>query len=445
MTPGDAGARLRAETARAVHAVRAGGRSLDDALAAAEARVAAADRPLLRHLCYETLRHHFRLRAAIGALLSRPLKRRDSLIEDLLAVGLAQLAYARVQDHAAVMLTVEAAKLLGRPALAGLVNAILRRYRREPPAVRGDEAEYEHPRWMLARLRQDWPDDWQRIVAANNERAPMWLRVNLRKIDRAEYLAQLAATAPDAAAADTLAGFDAALRLQAPRGVDALPGFDRGLVSVQDAAAQLAAPWLLADGGRRILDACAAPGGKTAHLWELAAPGTSLTAIDSDPARLERVTQTLARVGGEAQILHADAAAPQAWWDGERFDRILVDAPCSASGVIRRHPDIRLLRREADIAALAARQAAMLDALWPLLEPAGRLLYVTCSVFAAENDAVTGAFLERRHDAFEETLLPDNNIRDLMCRKACGWQLLPGTRGLDGFYFACLGKTSMGA
>lgn len=438
MAASKSGAALRAEAARVLYAVRAEGRSLDQALPAAEARTAAAERPLLKHLCFEALRHHFAIRARLETLLARPLKPRDALVGDLLAVGLTQLDHTRIKPHAAVALTVEAARLIRRPAVAGLVNAVLRRHLREPAgAPQDEEAATNHPRWLLERLRADWPDDWQAIVAANNERAPMWLRVNTAKTTAAAYRERLAAAGEPPAG--TLAGLPAALCLARPKPVDELPGFGEGFVSVQDGAAQLAAPWLLAGGGARILDACAAPGGKTGHLSELA-PGAEIIAVDSDARRLLRVRENLARLGAQATILEGDASKPEDWHDGEPCDRILVDAPCSASGVIRRHPDIRLLRRPGDSDEFAARQLAILRALWPLVAPGGRLLYVTCSVFAAENDNVVGAFLEAVPDAREESLLPDNNIRALMRRKARGWQLLPGTGGMDGFYYALLAR-----
>lgn len=432
----NSGARLRAEAAKAVHAVRSKGCSLDEALMLAEAHVVPNEHPLLRHLCYETLRHHWQLRAQIAALLSKPLARRDALIEDLLAVGLAQLQFTRVAAHAAVSQTVEAVRLLRMPKFAGLANAVLRRFQREATQVSGDEAETNHPQWMLQRLQRDWPERWQEIVAANNERAPMWLRIKPGLITPDTYAAALDT------AAGTLSGLDAALCLAEAQPVDKLPGFPAGTVSVQDGAAQLAAPWLLRDGGSRILDACAAPGGKTAHLLELAGPDAVLTALDSDGSRLERVRETLQRTGGIATLFCADASRPEDWWDGTPFDRILLDAPCSASGVIRRHPDIRLLRRDSDIAHLAKRQADMLKALWPLLATGGRLLYVTCSVFADENEVIVSNFLEGQADANEELLLPNNNIRALMCRRAAGWQILPGTSRLDGFYYASLIKAA---
>jgi 16S rRNA (cytosine967-C5)-methyltransferase len=267
----------------------------------------------------------------------------------------------------------------------------------------------------------------------------MWLRVNTRKISRDEYLQQLNASGHEST---TVAGLDQAICLERPMDVAELPGFVDGLVSVQDAGAQLAAPWLLADGGDRILDACAAPGGKTGHLLELAGPGAALMAIDVDAERLAAVRQNLERLQLNATVTRSDASNPYTWWDGNQFDRILLDAPCSATGVIRRHPDIRLLRRPDDIASLASQQSGMLKALWLLLEPGGRLLYVTCSVLKEENEAVVQAFLQQHDDAEEVQVLPNNNIRDLMCRQKYGYQVLPGTRGLDGFYFACLHKDS---
>jgi 16S rRNA (cytosine967-C5)-methyltransferase len=437
-----AAARLRAEAAKAVDAVVVQGRSLDAVLHEHEQHINVADRPLVKMLCYGTLRHHFRLRADLQTLLDRPLKARDSVIESLLAVGLFQLRDTRIPDHAAVSTTVEAARLLRRPKYAGLINAVLRNYLRQELAQRepaDDEARCNHPAWLIEALREDWPENWQAIVEANNERAPMWLRVNPKRWPTADYIARLDKADNEPG---LLSGFMQAVRLASPMPVAELPGFADGDVSVQDAAAQIAAPWLLMHGGSRILDACAAPGGKTGHLLELASPDSAVTAIDLDSERLEGVRENLQRLRFDATVLAADASNPKEWWDGQPFDRILLDAPCSASGVIRRHPDIKLLRREADIAALASRQAAMLEALWPLLEPSGRLLYVTCSVLAAENDAVVGEFLQRHSNAREDRVLPNYNIRDLMVEKTCGFQVLPGSQGLDGFYYACLERTS---
>lgn len=441
MNESKSGARLRAEAAKAVDAVVAQGRSLDAVLGELDEQINPADQPLIRMLCYGTLRHHFRLRADLTKLLDRPLKARDSVIESLLAIGLFQLTDTRIPDHAAVSMTVEAARHLRRPKYAGLINAVLRNFLRQDigrQEAGDDESRFNHPAWFIDALREDWPDDWQQILEANNDRAPMWLRVNQKRTTTGAYIERLEQADDDHG---VLSGFIHAIRLAKPVPVAELPGFADGDVSVQDAAAQIAAPWLLMGGGSRILDACAAPGGKTGHLLELTSPDSTLTAIELDPERLAGIHENLERLRLDATVLAADASKPKEWWDGEPFDRILLDAPCSASGVIRRHPDIKLLRRASDIEALADLQTAMLEALWPLLAPFGRLLYVTCSVLAAENDAIVGDFLARHSDAREDQVLPNYNIRDLMVEKTCGFQVLPGSQGLDGFYFACLERT----
>ncbi len=440
------GARTRARAAEAVDAVVIRSRSLDTALAQAEAGISPSERGLARALCYGTLRFHWRLRSQVSALLDRPLKAKDSVIESLIAVGIYQLTDTRIPDHAVVSMTVEASRVLRRPKYASLINAVLRNFLRknmqaEEPA--DDEARYSHPAWLLERLRRDWPDHWLDIVEAGNRQAPMWLRVNINRQSQAEYINELKESeqsAEDAASHQLIAGFDQAVKLASPRLVSDLPGFIDGWVSVQDAAAQLAGPWLLRGSCKRILDACAAPGGKTGQLLELAGPDADLTAIDLDEDRLDKVRENLARLGLSATVLAADASTPDEWWDGAQFDRILLDAPCSASGVIRRHPDIKLLRRAEDIEALARSQRALLHGLWPLLKANGVLLYVTCSVLTEENEAVVREFLNTHADARENDALPNNNIRDLMQRKTCGYQILPGSQDLDGFYYACLEK-----
>ena len=439
------GARIRAGAARVVDDVISKGRSLDDALAEHEPAVADTDRGLYRRLSYDTLRYHWRLDAQLAPYLKRPLPSRDLIIAALLRIGLYQLTDTRVGQHAAVSLTVEAARQLGRPRLAGLVNAVLRGFLRDGmprPDDAGPEATHNHPAWLIGRLKRDWPGHWEAILDANNRQAPMWLRVNRRRANPADYLAGLAAlhgmSLEDAG--ELLPGWDQAIRLAVPWSVDELPGFADGVASVQDAAAQVAAPWLLAEGGHRILDACAAPGGKTAHLLELSPAGTTVVAIDSSPERAAGITANLSRLGLDATVTVGDASKPQDWWDTVPFDRILVDAPCSATGVIRRHPDIKHLRRESDIDTMAGLQVGILDALWPLLAPGGRLLYVTCSVLRQENDDVIARFMQGRTGIRESIVLPNNNIRDLMERTRHGHQVLPGRSNMDGFFFACMDK-----
>jgi 16S rRNA (cytosine967-C5)-methyltransferase len=432
------GARLRATAAVVVDAVVAAGRSLDAAIAEHEKQVAPDDRALLRLLCYGSLRRHWRLQSWIDQLLDRPLKRRDSVINALLAVGLYQLTETRIPDHAVVSQTVEASRQLRRPKLAGLLNAVLRRFVREDIASQElvtNEARHDHPGWLIDAINADWPGHADDILAANNARAPMWLRVNSARETAASYAQQLENAGMGAEVFEAVPG---AVRLGEPVGIDELPGFDEGIVSVQDAGAQLAAPWLLEGKGGRVLDACAAPGGKSGHLLELGGTDIALTCVEVEEKRLQSIPENLDRLGVSAKLVCGDASTPETWWDGGAFDAILLDAPCSASGVIRRHPDIKLLRREQDVARLGSTQRALLDSLWGLLAPGGRLLYVTCSVLAAENHRVVQAFLDATRDARENDVLQNNNIRAVMHRKACGYQLLPGTAGMDGFYYACL-------
>ena len=430
-----AGTPARAAAARAVAAVIGSGRSLDEDLGAAVAGLSGPDRALAAQLAYGTLRLYPRLERWAGLLLARPLPAREAEVRALLALGLYQLEASRVPDHAAVAATVEAARSLGRARHAGLLNACLRRWLRERDTLkarvaRDPEVIHAHPRWWLDALARDWPRDWEAMVAANNQQAPMWLRVNAARGSRADWLARLQA---EGNAAEPWDPAPEALRLAAPLPVEALPGFAAGDVSVQDGAAQLAAGLLAPAAGMRVLDACAAPGGKACHLLERH-PGLDLTALDVAPDRLERVQENLARLGLAARVVAGDATDPAGWWDGRPFDRILLDAPCSGSGVIRRHPDIKLLRRPGDVAQLAARQAAMLEALWPLLAPGGRLLYATCSVLKPENSAQATAFLARHPEARALDLGEPGWGR----RSGPGRQLLSGEAGVDGFYYACL-------
>jgi 16S rRNA (cytosine967-C5)-methyltransferase len=431
------GGEPRAAAGRAVSAVARRGRSLDEALGQSMAGLPDADRALVAQLAYGTLRAYPRLDRWVDLLLARPLPERDIEVHDLLAVGLYQLEDTRVPDHAAVAATVEAVRQLGRHQYAGLVNACLRRWLRERDALKAKvarvpEVVHAHPRWWLDALAADWPRDWESVVAAANIQAPMWVRVNRLHGTRDAWLERLVAAG---GAATTWAPAPEALCLDGPMDVAALPGFGSGDVSVQDAAAQLAAGLLDPQPGMRVLDACAAPGGKTGHLLEYC-PDIRMTALDVAPARLERIRENLARLSLEANVLAGDARDPGAWWDGEPFDRILLDAPCTGSGVVRRHPDIKLLRRPGDVAAMAAQQQALLESLWRLLAPGGRLLYATCSVFRLENASRVTEFLARHPEARAIDLGEPGWGR----RAGPGRQILTGEAATDGFYYACLNR-----
>jgi 16S rRNA (cytosine967-C5)-methyltransferase len=430
------GAVVRANAAEVVQAVRIDGRSLTEALdrsPSADAR----DDALLSELSYGTLRLLPRLESLADLLLDRPVKRSDQIVRSLLLVGLYQLLAMRIPDHAAVSATVAAARRLRRPHAAGLINATLRRFQRDRAALleqaHGNEpGRWLMPTWLLRRLRAAWPEIWEEIVSASNDRAPMFLRVNLMRTTTEAYQDLLDA---ERIKAQPLTGQPGAIMLGQPIRAMALPGFEQGLVSVQDAGAQWAARLLSPKVGERVLDACAAPGGKTAHLLELAKDALDLTAVDIRSERLESLRRNLERLGLHARIHTGDAAMPDPQWAASPFDRILLDAPCSATGVIRRHPDIKHLRRDDDIETLTTTQSQMLDALWTLLAPGGRLLYVTCSVLPGENEDQIAAFLARTPSARE---VPLPNPVGIV--RAHGRQLLPRPDGPDGFYFALLQK-----
>lgn len=410
------------------------GQSLGDALARHADGVAVRDRALTAELAYGVCRHYFRLQAVADRLLAKPLKARDRDIAILLLVGIYQLHYTRVPPHAAISETVSASRLVGKSWASGLLNGILRRFQREGESLLAQvdgqsAARCSLPDWLLDALRQAWPADWERVAEAWLQRPPMTLRVNLGRIDRDRYVERLAEAGIGSV---PVPGVPTALVLDHAMDVEQLPGFVEGLVSVQDAGAQLAAGYLDLAAGQQVLDACAAPGGKTGHILELHAD-CHVTALDIDEGRLLRVTDNLRRLGLAAEVVAGDAADPVGDWAGCRYDRILADVPCSATGVIRRHPDIRLLRRADDIDVLAGRQARILDRLWPLLKPGGKLLYATCSVLPRENRQQVEAFLQRQSDAELEPL-SGADTGDGMC------QILPGDDGMDGFFYARLRK-----
>jgi 16S rRNA (cytosine967-C5)-methyltransferase len=429
-------AQARVQAVRVVERVRRG-HTLEEALEHGLESLPPALHPLIQELAYGTVRWIEQLSALLNTLLDKPLDRKQQELETLLLIGLYQLLYMRVPPHAAVNETVAATVLLDRGWAKGLVNAVLRRAARELDRLREEIAADErlacaHPEWLLTRLKQAWPHDWRAIATANNVRPPLTLRVNLGRIRRAAYAGKLAHLG---LSAHTLPEVDTALVLESPVGVEALPGFREGEVSVQDAAAQLAAPLLDAQTGMRVLDACAAPGGKAAHLLEHT-PGIRLTALDIDPDRLRRVRENLTRLGLGAEVVAGDAGHPEAWWNGEPYDRILLDAPCSATGVIRRHPDIRLHRTPAAIDQAVTRQARLLDALWPLLAPGGKLLYVTCSILPEENSQQTAAFCRRQ--AAHTMPLSHPALARHAHFDGYGCQILTGRGEMDGFYYAGL-------
>lgn len=421
----------RAAAAVAVAAVRAG-RALDVAVADARARVEPADGPLVQQLAYGTVRYWYRLEPVLAARQRRALKRRDGDLQALLLVALYELLDMRTPPHAAVDAAVAATRALGKGWASGLVNGILRRVLREPDALAasGDPGrDHGWPAWLAERVAADWPDDWPAIAASGTARAPMTLRVHAGRNTTAGYRQRLADVG---IAAEPHPHAPAALSLARPAPVEGLPGFAEGDVSVQDAAAQLAAPLLLPLSGHRVLDACAAPGGKTGHIAELGPP-TELVAVERDAERAAELDAGLARLAVQAQVMVADAADPGSWWDGRTFERILLDVPCSGTGVIRRHPDIRLLRRPGDIDALVAAQAALLAALWPLLAPGGMLVYTTCSILRRENAERVQRFLDDEPSATAAAIPADWGRAD-----GPGRQVLPGEDGMDGFFYACL-------
>lgn len=396
------------------------------------------DRALLRQLCYGTLRDFYRLDAIAGALLKRPFQLKDLDLHALLLIGLYQLRSLRTPAHAAVSETVDGTRELNKEWAGKLLNAVLRRYQREhetiETALEQDERfRWNHPLWMIDKLRHNWPDHWQAILSANDVQGPMTLRVNKRLLTTEGALEKLtdnglpAERSPFAHDAITL-----------PEAVDTtrIPGFDQGMFSVQDEAAQLACELLDLRPGQRLLDACAAPGGKLCHLLESAPSLAEVVAVEMEPSRLERVRDNLERLKLSHEcILHLGDAGARDWWNGVPFDRILIDAPCSGTGVIRRNPDIKLLRRNEDILGLANLQMNLLENLWGLLAEGGRLVYATCSIFPQENERIIERFVKLHADA---RVMPV----PLGCgvERPYGRQLFPIKGGHDGFYYAILTK-----
>jgi 16S rRNA (cytosine967-C5)-methyltransferase len=397
--------------------------------------VGSRDLAMGRHLAYGVLRWLTALDWLALQMLNRPFKRRDSDVHRLVLIGLCQLWQDGTPPHAAIHETAECARLLGKPWAVGVVNAVLRRFQRESASWLGRlserEERYAHPHWLLRKLQQDWPLDWQQLVTANNQQAPMWLRVNRLGPGKAAVAQALREQGFEVGEHPFAAD---ALRITPAAQVKALAGFDAGHFSVQDPAAQLAADLLDVAPGMRVLDACAAPGGKTCHLLERQ-PEACLTAVDQNAGRVSLVRESLERLRLQCELVTADAAQPASWWHGAPFQRILLDAPCTATGVIRRHPEIKHLRQEEQVSAAVRTQQRLLHQLWPLLEPGGILVYATCSVFPDENSHQIRNFLGREKRAEE---LP----ADVAWGHAQqhGRQIFPGDQDMDGFYYAVVRK-----
>ncbi|UVL78587.1 16S rRNA (cytosine(967)-C(5))-methyltransferase RsmB [Pseudomonas putida] len=427
----------RLAAARALAAVLSGKASLNSSLPAQLDKVDERDRGLTQDLAFGTARWQPRLDLLAAQLLQKPFKAADADVQALLLVGLYQLFYTRIPAHAAIGETVGCADKLKKPWAKGLLNAVLRRAQREGEELlagmeRDPVVRTAHPRWLQKALKAFWPEQWEAICAANNAHPPMILRVNRRHHSRNAYLALLAEAGIGASACQYSRD---GIVLAEACDVRGLPGFAEGWVSVQDEAAQLSADLLELAPGQRVLDACCAPGGKTCHLLEAEAGLAQMVAIDLEAKRLTRVRENLDRLQLDAELIACDARDTASWWDGKPFQRILLDAPCSATGVIRRHPDIKLTRQADDIPALAALQGELLDALWPTLEVGGMLLYATCSSLPTENTEVVGAFLARTPGARELDLATEAGLR-----QPHGRQLLAQEGGHDGFYYAKLIK-----
>ena len=419
---------LRSLAATAINQVIDNGQSLSTVLPDLQRNINDKDKALLQEICFGVLRYLPKLEWFISQLMEKPLTGKQRTLHYLIMVGIYQLLYTRIPAHAALAETVNGAVALKRPQLKGLINGVLRSFQRQQvqleERIANNNSQYLHPSWLLKRLQTAYPNEWQAIVEANNQRPPMWLRVNslhhtaeqyLGLLEQVEITAHLHPTHPSA------------IRLEEPTAVTKLPGFEDGWSTVQDVSAQGCAELLEPQNGENILDLCAAPGGKTTHILELA-PKANVLAVDIDETRLKRVKGNLIRLKQHATVVQGDGTQPEKWADGQQFDRILLDAPCSATGVIRRHPDIKWLRRDSDINELAELQAKILEAVWPYLKTGGTLLYATCSIMPEENYLQIQKFLAKHTDA----RLNDGT--------EAGLQILPSAEGGDGFFYARLIK-----
>ncbi|WP_333796854.1 16S rRNA (cytosine(967)-C(5))-methyltransferase RsmB [Rheinheimera sp.] len=431
-------ANLRAVAATCCYQVVDQGKSLSDVLPKAQLQFEnPADKALLQEICFGVLRHLPLLDFVCQQLMAKPLIKQLRPLQFLIYVGIYQLKFLRIPDHAAVGETVEAARYLKGQSMTKLINGVLRSVQRKAELFDVSQAplpvQTNHPSWLVNSLQQAYPQQWQQVLAANQQKAPLWLRVNVQRCSIKEFCQALTAEGIEFSQPEP--SLPQAILLAQATDVVLLPGYLDGWFAVQDLAAQYAAVFLAPENGEHILDACCAPGGKTGHILEIA-PKAQVLALDKDAKRLDRVRDNLARLGHQAEMKAADAATPRQWWDGQPFDRILLDVPCSATGVIRRHPDIRWLRKAADIAALATLQQQILIQIWPLLKPGGTLLYATCSVLPAENQLQISQFLAHHPDA--EAVALGAGINDSQM------QILPGEQQADGFFYAKLSKKANG-
>ena len=432
----------RALAAQCCYQVIDQGRSLSDVLPKAQQQMTnPLDKALLQEICFGIMRTLPQLEHVCAQLMQKPLVKNFRVLQFLIYVGVYHLHFMRVPDHAAINATVEAARELKGQSLTKLINGVLRNVQRQPGLFDFSQAslavQYSHPGWLISSLQNAYPGEWQDILDANQNKAPLWLRVNNQQVSTAQFCSALAEEG--IGYSQPIAELPTAILLDTATDVTELPGYHQGWFSVQDAAAQYAAALLAPADGERILDACCAPGGKTCHLLELA-PAAQLTALDKDPSRLVRVHDNLQRLGLNANVLTADAANPASWWDGQMVNKILLDVPCSAIGVVRRHPDIRWLRKKSDIAPLVQLQQQILQQCWSLLAPGGKLLYATCSILPAENQQQITEFLSNNADARLHPITLEADVLATDVNAQPGWQLLPGQQNRDGFYYALLQK-----
>ncbi|WP_286234188.1 16S rRNA (cytosine(967)-C(5))-methyltransferase RsmB [Thalassotalea sediminis] len=424
---------VRALAAKCCFAVVDKGRSLADELPNIQEHVDGKDKALLQEICYGVLRYLPELESYTRQLIEKPLTGKQRVAHFLILVGIYQLKYMRIPDHAAVAETVNGAKPLKQFHLKNLINGVLRNFQRQQlsiPATQPDAIKYNHPSWFIKKLQMGYPNTWQEILSANMEKPPMWLRVNQKRTTVDEYQSRLL---DNNIKIKHLDHFSKAICLTAPIDVNKLPGFFDGDVSIQDGAAQQAAALLAVKPDEHVLDCCAAPGGKTCHILEISPNNIDVTAIDIDQTRLDRVEENLQRLSLRATTVAGDASKSD-WWNGKLFDRILLDAPCSGTGVIRRHPDIKWLRKAPDIENLVKLQKQILKNVWSLLKPGGTLLYATCSILPEENKEQIQNFIATNEDA---KLIPLAQTK-----QDIGWQILPNEQAMDGFYYAKLEKNN---